>query len=127
MPTTLTGVRREHMEAFLVDLEERGQAAATLSLHYRALRPFFAWAVGEDEIERSPMERIRPPKVPVEPPPVLTVDQMRRLLDAVKGKTFEDRRDINVRKRRPPRGVRRLGLPAPDDVAAQSGYSGAGT
>lgn len=93
MPTTLTGVRREHVESFLVDLAERGARPATVSICYRALRPLFAWAVGEDEIERSPMERIRPPIVPVEPPPVLSEDQMRALLDKVKGKTFEDRRD----------------------------------
>lgn len=93
MPTTLAGIRREDVEAFLADLVDRGARPASVSLYYRAIRPFFAWAIAEDEIERSPMERIRPPVVPVEPPPVLSEEQMRALLATVKGKTFEERRD----------------------------------
>lgn len=93
MPTTLAGIKREHVEAFLIDLADRGARPATVSICYRAIRPFFKWAVDEDEIERSPMERIRPPIVPVEPPPVLSEEQMRALLATVKGATYEDRRD----------------------------------
>ncbi len=74
MPTVLSAIRREHLEAYIVELQEAGRRPATVSLAYRSLQPFFKWAVSEDEISNSPMERMRPPIVPEEPPAVLTAD-----------------------------------------------------
>ncbi len=68
----MAGIRREHIEAWLVDLAREGKAAATLSVYYRSLQPFFAWAQSEGEIGASPMERMRPPLVPEQPVAVLT-------------------------------------------------------
>ena len=68
MPRTLEGIRREHLEAFFVALGEHGNAPATISILFRALRPFWGWLAEEDEIERSPMERMRAPSVPLDPP-----------------------------------------------------------
>jgi site-specific recombinase XerD len=93
MPTRLAGIRREHIEAWLVDLAQEGKAAATLSVYYRSLQPFFAWAVSEGEISSSPMERMRPPIVPEQPVAVLTQAQIDALLRACQGPAFEDRRD----------------------------------
>lgn len=93
MPTRLAGVRREHIEAWLVDLAQEGKAAATLSVYYRSLQPFFAWAVSEGEIGASPMERMRPPLVPEQPVAVLTGAQVDALLRVCQGPAFEDRRD----------------------------------
>ena len=39
------------------------------------------------------MAKMRPPKVPDEPPHVLSDDEQQRLLRACEGSTFEDRRD----------------------------------
>lgn len=47
----------------------------------------------EEEIERSPMERMKPPIVPEEPVEVLPLDQVRRLLTSCDGRGFADRRD----------------------------------
>jgi integrase len=47
----------------------------------------------EEEIDRSPMERMKPPIVPEKPVPVLTENQLRTLLAGAKGNTFVDRRD----------------------------------
>jgi site-specific recombinase XerD len=93
MPTRLAGIRREHIEAWLVDLSREGKAPATLSVYYRSLQPFFAWAVSEGEIASSPMERMRPPLVPEQPVAVLTDAQVDALLRACQGSAFEDRRD----------------------------------
>ena len=93
MPLRLNGIRREHIEAWLVALGEEGKAAATLSVYYRSLQPFFAWAVSEGEIDASPMERMRPPIVPEQPVAVLTDEQIDALLRACHGTAFEDRRD----------------------------------
>jgi site-specific recombinase XerD len=93
MPTTLPAIRREHIEAFLADLAAAGRRPATVALRYRSLRVFFGWLVDEDAIERSPMERMKSPHVPLEPVPVLRREEIERLLRACAGKDFEDRRD----------------------------------
>nr|WP_163554506.1 site-specific integrase [Candidatus Frankia alpina] len=54
---------------------------------------WFAWLFDEDEISRSPLERMNPPVVPEQPVPVLEDDQIRALLATCAGKAFIDRRD----------------------------------
>ncbi|MER3442961.1 MAG: hypothetical protein C4333_02115, partial [Meiothermus sp.] len=39
-PRRLRAIRREHVEAFVVALEDAGQRPATVSLAYRSLQPF---------------------------------------------------------------------------------------
>ena len=50
MPGSLEGIRREHIEAFLVALQDAGSRPATVSLAYRCLQAFWKWAVSEDEV-----------------------------------------------------------------------------
>lgn len=107
MPTRLNGIRREHIEAWLVALGAEGKAAATLSVYYRSLQPFFAWAVSEGEISTSPMERMRPPLVPEQPVAVLSADQIDALLRACQGAAFEDRRDEAILRLLLDTGMRR--------------------
>jgi site-specific recombinase XerD len=93
MPGTIRGVRREHIESWLVALTEAGRKPATVSVYYRSLQPFWKWAVDEGELEASPMARMKPPAVPEQPVPVLTDSQVSALLAACHGTAFEDRRD----------------------------------
>ena len=95
MPTTAGGVGREHLEAFLADLSDR-VAAATVAKHYRSMQQMFRWLVEDGEIPASPMERMRPPKVPEQPVDVFTDDELTRLLASAKGNTFENRRDTAI-------------------------------
>lgn len=106
MPRQLRAIRREHLEAFLVDLQGRNQPA-TISILFRALRPFFAWLVEEDEIDRSPMEKMRVPSVPINPPPVLSQDEVQRLLAACAGTDFIARRDLAILSLMLDTGIRR--------------------
>jgi site-specific recombinase XerD len=92
MPTQVTGITREHVEAYMEELLEHSKPA-TANNRYRGLQQFFKWALAEGEIVRSPMEHLKPPRVPENPPPVLTDDQLRRLLKACSGRSFEDLRD----------------------------------
>ncbi len=92
MPTDLVGIRREHVETFLAEILETGKAA-TAANRYRSLQQFWRWAVDEGEVKESPMARMRPPKVPEQPPAVLREDELRKLLAACSGPRFEDRRD----------------------------------
>lgn len=93
MPTGVTSIRREHIESFLVALTEKGLKPASLAVAYRSIRPFFRWLVDEDEITRSPMERMRQPQVPDSMVPILSEVQLRTLLDTTKGRGYVDRRD----------------------------------
>jgi site-specific recombinase XerD len=117
MPTSPAAISREHVEAFVSDLLDRWKPA-TAHNRYRALRSFFGWLVEEGEIRESPMARMKPPRLPEAPPPVLTADQMRRLLDACgRDKSFAGRRDDAVLRVFMDTGARRaevLGLKVED-------------
>ena len=95
MPKLPSGVKREHVEAFLVHLlEDRGLASSTVNNRYRGLQAFFKWMLEEGEIQRSPMERMKPPQITQNPPEVLKKDQLVQLLATCdKGNEFEERRD----------------------------------
>jgi site-specific recombinase XerD len=96
MPLGVGAIRREHVEAFLVDLHERGMKPATVSQRYRSLQAFFKWVQSEGEIRESPMVNMKPPAVPETPPPVLTEDDLRALLKACEGTDYEARRDTAI-------------------------------
>jgi len=95
MPRELRAIRREHVEAWIGDMLQRNQAG-TVSIAFRAMRPFFKWLLDEDEIERSPMEKMKAPAPPLNPPSVLNDDEIRRLLATPKGPDFISRRDLAV-------------------------------
>ena len=95
MPAEPAHIRREHVEAFIVALLERWKPA-TANNRYRALHAFFEWLVDEGELKASPMAHMRPPAVPESPPPVLSDEQLRRLLHACEGLDFLDRRDTAI-------------------------------
>ncbi len=107
MPTDVAAIRREYIEAWLVDLAERGQAPATVSNRYRSLHSFFVWLVDEDELTRSPMDRMRPPHVPEQPPAILRDDELAALLKACAGSGFEARRDTAIIRLLVDTGMRR--------------------
>jgi site-specific recombinase XerD len=96
MPLAAGSIAREHVERYLVDMRERGLAPATVAKHYRSLQQLFRWLLEDGEIARSPMERMSPPDVPVQPVPVLGDDALAALLATCRGNTFENRRDTAI-------------------------------
>lgn len=66
MPTDVGAIAREHVDAFVVHLRDT-RSASTAETRFRGLRRFFAWLEDEGEVERSPMYRMRPPKLPDRP------------------------------------------------------------
>ena len=86
-------VRREQVEAYLVELRSKYKDSTTL-VRYRALKRFFGWLESEGELKENPLARIKPPKVELNSPPVLQPDDLRRLLAACAGQDFEARRDM---------------------------------
>jgi site-specific recombinase XerD len=114
MPTDVGSVRREHLEAYIEHLQTdapgrggAGQKSATVSITYRTMRTFFRWLVAEEEIARSPMERMQAPAVVEEPPLVLTADQLAKLYKVCGGRGFEDRRDLALVRLLADSGMRR--------------------
>jgi site-specific recombinase XerC len=107
MPLSAEALTREHVESFLVDLHQRGMRPATVSQRYRSLQQFFRWLADEGEIRHSPMASMKPPHVPEEPPAVLSLDELRRLLKACEGTDFDDRRDAAVLRLFLDSGIRR--------------------
>jgi site-specific recombinase XerD len=93
---SIDGVRREHVEAYLADMRDRGLSPATVAKHYRSLQQLFGWLVEEGELARSPMATMKPPAVPEQPVPVLGDDALTRLLGTCNGNTFENRRDTAI-------------------------------
>jgi len=91
-PTTMVAISREDVEGFMSDLLDR-QSPGTASNRYRALHSFFRWAAEEGEVEQSPMVNTRPPRLPENPPPVLTPAELRAMVKACDGPEFTDRRD----------------------------------
>jgi site-specific recombinase XerD len=92
MPTTVAKIGREHVEVFVEDQLARHKPT-TASVRYRSLQQFFKWALEESEIEHNPMERMHAPMVPEVPVPVVSDDDLRKLLKACEGTSFEAKRD----------------------------------
>jgi site-specific recombinase XerD len=95
MPTGARSVRREHVESF-VAARRATVKPTTMSVEFRALQQFWKWCVDEEEIDRSPMERMKAPNVPQQPVPVVGLDDLRRLLKATEGKGYNERRDTAI-------------------------------
>lgn len=92
MPTAVTHLTREHIEAFLADLQGKVKPGS-VAVRYRSLKQLFRWLADEGEVSSDPMARMRPPHVPDQPVPVISPDVVRRLLGTCSGPKFEDRRD----------------------------------
>ena len=94
-PLAVEAITRDDVRAFVADQLERWKPLTALN-RYRGLQAFFKWAVAEGELDASPMAGMNPPHVPDEPPPVLTDDELRRLLKSCEGRDFADRRDAAI-------------------------------
>jgi site-specific recombinase XerD len=91
-PCAVAQVERRHVEQFVVDQLDQ-HTPATAAAYYRHLQQFFRWVVAEGELEGSPMAGMSPPKLPERPVPIFEPDELRALLRAAEGTTFEARRD----------------------------------
>jgi site-specific recombinase XerD len=90
-PTDPAEVKRGHIEGFIGHVLDT-RSSATARQRYQSLRSFFGWMEEEDEVP-NPMTKMRPPRVEERPPPVLTKDEVDRVLSTPASKSFIDRRD----------------------------------
>ena len=97
MPQAVAGVHREHVEAFLADLLERGRSASTAKTRYGGLDVFFKWCVEEGEVTDSPMRNMKPPQVPEQPVDVIDDADLKKLLAHLEAdRSFWGRRDTAI-------------------------------
>jgi integrase/recombinase XerC len=87
-----TEVTRAHVEAFQAWMIDTRSPSTALNKH-KGLQQFFKFLLIEEEIERSPMERVPQPKTPQKLIPIIRDDDTRKLLEACKGKGFTNLRD----------------------------------
>ncbi|WP_247674723.1 tyrosine-type recombinase/integrase [Micromonospora sp. C51] len=90
---TPTAVNRRHVEEFQAWMLQTRSASTALNKH-KALQQFFKWlTLDEEEIDQSPMLRVRQPKTPVRLIPIMRDEDTKKLLDNCKGKDFVQVRD----------------------------------
>lgn len=92
LPTTAAALRRRDIEAFIAHELDHHRPATALT-RYQDLHQLFRWLVEEDEIDTSPMAKMKPPAVPEVPVPVLDADELKALLATCSGKSFDELRD----------------------------------
>jgi integrase/recombinase XerC len=91
---------REQIRTLITNLVET-RSASTASTTFGALTSFFKWCINEGEMASSPMAGMKMPKIPDVPVPVVSPEDLKRLLATCKtakaGATwhelFTDRRD----------------------------------
>jgi len=86
---------RADVERFLID-QAATRSPATALVRYKSLVQLFRWLVEEDEIDESPMARLRPPAVPETPVPVVDDETVAALLKVCEGREFHQRRDAAI-------------------------------
>jgi site-specific recombinase XerD len=112
LPTSVTELTPDHLEAFIVSPNERGMRPTTILARHHALSRFFAWLVAEDELATSPMASIRAPAARLPEPQILIGEEIAALLAACEGDAFEDLRDAAIIRLLLGTGMRRSELAA---------------
>jgi integrase/recombinase XerC len=87
-----TEVERGHVEEFQAWMVRTRSASTALNKH-KALQQFFKWLVEEEDLERSPLDRVKQPKTAQTLIPILDDDATAKILATCKGKDFLSLRD----------------------------------
>lgn len=91
-----SGLTRRDLTAFFAWMIDTGASAAYTAKCYRTLQQLFKFLVAEEIIESDPFLKLRPPHVPEQPVPLLTAEEVTRLLGVCRGRTFEALRDTAI-------------------------------
>lgn len=83
------------LRAYLASLASRCKPS-TVQTAWRHLKGFFEWLVTEGEMDTNPMESIPRPIVPPVTVEVLEPSEIRRILDACRGRGPDNRRDLAI-------------------------------
>jgi site-specific recombinase XerD len=90
----LVEITRQQVEEYLGYVIKK-HSPSTGGVRYRSLQQLFKWMITEELIKVSPMAGMALPTVPVQPVPVVSMDDLRKLIKTTeKDKSFAGRRDV---------------------------------
>jgi integrase/recombinase XerD len=89
----ISTVTPKMIREWIVSLSESHYQARAVARKIATLRSFFKYLANENGIAINPMEEIHLPKLDRNLPDVLTIDEMKRLLDAPSGESAQGMRD----------------------------------
>jgi site-specific recombinase XerD len=92
---TVDELSRAAVREWLAQLAERHELSSVRT-RYKGLHRFCSWLVAEGELAENPLAALDPPMAQAKPVPVLSDDELTRILKACAGKAFRDRRDEAV-------------------------------
>ncbi|MDD6088817.1 MAG: site-specific tyrosine recombinase XerD [Desulfovibrionaceae bacterium] len=81
---------------FAAWMRMRGCGDRTLARRLSAMRQFFSWAAERRAVRRNPAQFLENPKLPILLPDVLSVEEIRRIIEAPSEKTLLGKRDRAV-------------------------------
>lgn len=72
---------RTHIIGYLLSLQEKGRATATLSRNMASIRAFYQFLVRDKHLDKDPSIHLETPKIEKRLPKVLSIEEVERLLD----------------------------------------------
>jgi integrase/recombinase XerD len=88
----LLEVTRRDVEAWFASMG--GLAVNTRRTRWVALRSFYNWLAEEEEIQDSPVAKVKMGRADSTPPPVIPMDRLKAMVKMCEGKGFTERRDM---------------------------------
>ncbi len=86
-------VTETNLNSYILDLEKKGMAAATVSRNIASMKAFYLYMLKNGEVATDPAEHLKAPKVEKKVPDVLSVAEMERLLEQPGTRTAKGLRD----------------------------------
>ena len=77
----LQDVTETNLNSYILDLEKKGMAAATVSRNIASMKAFYLYMMRNGEVTADPAENLKAPKVEKKVPDVLSVAEVEKLLE----------------------------------------------
>jgi site-specific recombinase XerD len=96
--TDISQITPDSIRGFLIQLSENRHRPGGVHCYFRAVRAFLRWFEEEqdDPAWKNPMDRVKPPKVPLEPLEAVSIDDVKSLTAACAGNSILARRDAAI-------------------------------
>ena len=86
-------VTETNLNSYILDLEKKGMAAATVSRNIASMKAFYLYMLKQGKVSSDPAENLKAPKVEKKIPDILSVTEMARLLEQPGERTAKGIRD----------------------------------
>jgi site-specific recombinase XerD len=92
-PATAESMTKRAIASWLGDLADMGREPATLQIRFKGLHRFVRWLLAEEELDRDPMAGLQSATVKPKPVPIISDEDVAKLLRTCEGKEYAHRRD----------------------------------